>query len=83
MSRDQVLGVLILLGSLVGVGLYFYLVFFSPWSVLTVQLSAFVAVAGVLFILAWIGYTMATTPPPMPLEDFSLEEPKAGEKEKE
>ncbi len=23
-----------------------------------------------LLIFAWIGYTLATTPPPMPLEDF-------------
>jgi predicted DNA-binding transcriptional regulator len=31
------------------------------------------AVGGVLLIIAWIGYTLATTPPPMPLEDFDIE----------
>jgi predicted DNA-binding transcriptional regulator len=71
MNKDRVLGAGILVGSLLGVGLYFYLVFLSPWYILTVQLSAFVAVAAVLLILAWIGYTLATTPPPMPLEDVS------------
>ena len=75
MSRDQVLGVLILLVSiLVGVG-YFYLIFFSGWVLLTIQLTVFVAVAAVLFILGWIGYTLATTPPPMPIEELEeLEE---------
>ena len=71
MSRDQVLGGLILLASLlVGVG-YFYLIFFSEWVLLTIQLTAFVAVAAVLFILGWIGYTLATTPPPTPIEDLT------------
>jgi predicted DNA-binding transcriptional regulator len=31
------------------------------------------AVGGVLLIIAWIGYTLATTPPPMPLEDLDIE----------
>lgn len=44
----------------------------SAWSLLTIQVSAFLAVAMVLLIIAWIGYTLATTPPPMPLEDFDM-----------
>lgn len=67
---DRVLGVVILLGSLLGVACYFWLVFLSPWMILTIQLSAFLAVAAVLAIVAWIGYTLATTPPPEPLEGF-------------
>jgi len=39
-----------------------------------VQVSAFLAVAAVLAIVAWIGYTLVTTPAPLPLEDF-VEEP--------
>ena len=76
---DKVLGYIIFIGSLVGIGLYFYLVFMSPWVLLVVQVSAFLAVAAILAIIAWIGYTLATTPPPMPLEDF-VESP---EEEKE
>jgi predicted DNA-binding transcriptional regulator len=68
---DRVLGGVILVGSLLGVACYFWLVFLSPWSLLVVQVSAFAAVAAVLVIVAWIGYTLATTPPPAPLEDFS------------
>jgi len=68
---DRVLGGVILVGSLLGVACYFWLVFLSPWSLLVVQVSAFAAVAVALLIVAWIGYTLATTPPPMPLEDVS------------
>jgi len=68
---DRVLGGVILVGSLLGVACYFWLIFLSPWSLLVVQVSAFAAVAAALWIVAWIGYTLATTPPPMPLKDVS------------
>jgi len=81
MSKDQVLGAGILIGSLTGVAVYFFLVFFSVWDALTIKVSAFAAVAAVLLILAWIGYTLATTPPPAPIEDLTetLEETKTEE----
>jgi len=68
--NDKVLGYLVLVGSFLGIVCYFYLVFISPRAFLVVQVSAFLAVAAVLLIMTWIGYTLATTPPPMPLEDF-------------
>ena len=70
MDNDQGLGWLILIVSVLGIALYYYLVFMSAWSVLTIQISAFLAVDMMLLIFAWIGYTLATTPPPMPLENF-------------
>jgi predicted DNA-binding transcriptional regulator len=73
MSSDRALGGGILVGSLAGLVIYFWLVFMSPWSWLTIQVSAFLAVAMVLLIMAWIGYTLATTPPPMPIEDFDFD----------
>jgi len=81
MSKDQVLGAGIVVGSLLGVALYFYLLFLSIWDALTIKLSAFAAVTAVLLILAWIGYTLATTPPPTPIEDLTetLEERKTEE----
>ena len=84
MSRlnDKLLGYVILIGSLFGIACYFYLVFLSPWALLVVQFSAFLAVAAILVIMAWIGYTLATTPPPEPLEDF-VEESSAEEKVEE
>jgi predicted DNA-binding transcriptional regulator len=73
MADDRVLGWIICLGSLAGIVIYFWLLFMSPWAWLTIQVSALLAVGMVLLIMAWIGYTLATTPPPMPLEDFDFE----------
>ena len=71
-------GVLILLGSIVGFAVYFYLVVMSPWSMLVIQVSAFLAVTAVLVSVAWIGYTMATLPVPgfveMSMEEFEMDE---------
>ena len=72
--NDRVLGAGVLLGSILGIGLYFYLVFLSVWSALVIQVSAFAAVGAILVIVAWIGYTLATTPPPAPLEDLDIKE---------
>jgi len=73
MVDDRVLGGGILVVSVAGIVAYFWLLFMSPWAWLTLQVSAFLAVGMVLLIMAWIGYTLATTPPPMPLEDFDFE----------
>ena len=50
--NDKVLGYIILTGSLGGIACYFYLVFLSPWALLVVQVSVFLAVAAVLAIMA-------------------------------
>ena len=71
--NDRLMGALVLLASLAGLVVYFYLVFLAPWAWLVIQVSAFLAVAAVLAIVAWIGYTLATTPPPEPI-DASWEE---------
>jgi len=70
MNKDQGIGVLLLIGSIVGVILYFWLLFLSAWAYIILKLTAFIAVGFVLFILAWIGYTLATTPPPKPIEEI-------------
>ena len=73
MSRDQVIGALLLIAGIVGIIIYGWLVFLTQWSLLVLQITGFVAVAGVLGILAWIGYTLATTPPPKPIEEIEKE----------
>ncbi len=73
MNKDQSIGAVLLLGSIIGVILYFWLVFLSAWWKEILQLTAFVAVGFVLFILGWIGYTLATTPPPKPIEEIEKE----------
>ena len=72
MTRDQAIGAMLMAGSIAGILVYAYLLL-SPYSYLLLQLTAFVAVAGVLGILAWIGYTLATTPPPKPIEEIEKE----------
>ena len=71
--EDRTTGWIILFVSLLGIIIYFYLLFLSPWSYLTMKISAFAAVGAILLIIAWIGYTLASTPPPMPLDDLNLE----------
>ena len=60
--NDKMLGYIIFIGSLFGVGLYFYLMFMSPWILLALQASAFLAVSAVLVVIAWIGYLLAIEP---------------------
>ena len=60
------MGGLILAGSIVGIVVYGWLLL--SYSVLVLQVTAFLAVAAMLGISAWVGWTIATTPPPAPLE---------------
>jgi TRAP-type C4-dicarboxylate transport system permease small subunit len=65
---EQIIQPLIDVGSTSGV---------QFWLVAIPVLIAFVAV---LAIGAWIGWTMATTPPPKPIEEFEVEEKPEEEK---
>ena len=87
-SKDQGIGAAILAGCILGIIIYFLLVFdvFGENVALWVlKLTAFIAVGGILGIGAWIGWTMATTPPPKPIEDIEkeLEEESTEEKSEE
>lgn len=75
LSRDQVIGVMILVVSLLGIAAYGWLVYFYP--LVVVQVTVFVVVAAVLAVLAWVGWTLATTPPPEPIETAEEEEKEA------
>ena len=73
MSRDRAVGVGLMAVGVIGILLYGWLVFFSPWQVLILQLTVFVAVAAVFGVLTWVGYALATTPPPKPIEEIEKE----------
>jgi len=45
--------------------MFAWLVQYSEWAI---RLPVIAAVYMILFIVLWIGYTMATTPPPVPLD---------------
>jgi len=68
-----VIGALILVASVIGIIVYGWILFFTEWTMLLLKITGFVAVAVVLGILAWIGYTLATTPPPKPVEEIEKE----------
>ena len=67
MANDRAVGSVILLGSVLGIIVYGLLLYY--WRLVVLQITAFVAVAVILAILGWIGYTMATTPPPEPITE--------------
>ncbi len=73
MGRDQMIGYMLLAISVVVIVVYGWLVFMSEYSLLILQITGFVAVTGIFGILAWIGYTLATTPPPKPIEEIEKE----------
>jgi predicted DNA-binding transcriptional regulator len=68
MANDRIIGGAIFGGSIVGVIIYGLLILY--WPLLVLEISAFLAVLLLLGILAWIGYTMATTPPPEPITEI-------------
>ncbi len=73
MSKDQALGFGMMIISIVVILIYGWLVFLSEYALLILKLTGFIAVAGVFGILAWIGYTLASTPPPKPIEEIEKE----------
>jgi len=68
MANDRAIGGAIFAGSIIGIIVYGLLLWF--WGGIVVRITAFVGVFVLLAILAWIGYTMATTPPPEPITDI-------------
>jgi predicted DNA-binding transcriptional regulator len=68
MANDRAIGAAIFGGSIVGIIVYGLLIYF--FAIIVLEITAFVAVLVLLAILAWIGYTMATTPPPHPITDI-------------
>ena len=78
-SKDQGIGAVILIVSVALIIFYIWWLFLSPadWYIgawqfrqLALIVPVLLLVLGVLGIAAWIGYTMATTPPPKPLEEI-------------
>ena len=72
MDRDHFLGAVLLASSLAGACIYFWAVFFVA-PLLVLQVTAFGAVAAGLTVLAWIGYTLASTPLSKSVEEIERE----------
>jgi len=94
MSKDKVYGILVFLISLAVIVLYTLWLPVSKWILKTgsdepvflltremaILLPVYLAMVVVFGIIAWIGWTMATTPPPAPID---LEELESWEEEEE
>ena len=61
MSRRKVQGVMIFVLTIFAFFLYSYLLMLSEWSPIVLQLSLLMIVGGILGVISWIGYVMATT----------------------
>lgn len=75
MANDRALGGSLLAGSIVGIIVYGLLLYWRPLIVL--EITAFIGIVALLGILAWIGWTMATTPPPEPIGESTPTAPPA------
>ncbi len=80
MANDRTLGGGILGGSILGILVYGVLLIY--FTTLILEVTAFLAVAVLLGILAWIGWTMATTPPPEPMPETASTQPAAASQAK-
>ena len=61
MSRRKAQGIIIFILAMVSFFLYAYLLMLSEWSPIVLQLSILMVVGGILGVISWIGYMMATT----------------------
>ncbi len=79
-SKDQAIGAAILAVCVI-VAVFYVVTLFYPYylgSASVVQfwliaIPVFVAFVAIMLIGAWIGWTMATTPPPKPIEEITTE----------
>jgi hypothetical protein len=77
MASDKVVGFILIFISLAAIaaelifGLLGQVFFDAEMAIYAIAIPVFIGVFGVFIILAWIGWTMATTPPP---EEFNFDE---------
>jgi len=63
MNKRKGMGVTIFILCITAFFLYAYLLMLSEWSPIVLQLSILMIAGGILGVVAWIGYVMATTKP--------------------
>ena len=61
MDKRRGIGISIFILCLGAFFVYAYLLMLSEWSGVVLQLSVLMIIGGVLGMIAWIGYTMATS----------------------
>ncbi len=61
MSKRKTQGILIFVLSISAFFVYAYLLMLSDWSPIVLQITILMIVGGILGVISWIGYMMATT----------------------
>ena len=61
MSRRKAQGIMIFVLAISAFFVYSYLLMLSEWGPIVLQLSILMVVGGVLGVISWVGYVMATT----------------------
>ena len=61
MSKRKTQGILIFVLSISAFFVYAYLLMLSDWSPIVLQLTILMIVGGILGVISWLGYMMATT----------------------
>ena len=61
MSKRKTRGILIFILSISAFFVYAYLLMLSVWSPIVLQITVLMIVGGILGVISWIGYMMATT----------------------
>ena len=61
MQRRSGIGIMIFVLALGAFFVYAYLLMLSEWSPIVLQLTILMIVGGILGVVSWIGYMMATT----------------------
>ena len=61
MSKRKTQGILIFILSITAFFVYAYLLMLSDWSPIVLQITILMIVGGILGVISWIGYMMATT----------------------
>ena len=88
-NKDQAIGGAIFIVCLLVAVFYLVTLFFPSWlgvfgvdtsvaalanyQFWVIAVPVFIAFVAIMFIGAWIGWTMATTPPPKPIEEITTE----------
>ena len=61
MSRRKAQGIMIFILAISAFFVYSYLLMLSEWGPIVLQLSILMVVGGILGVISWVGYAMATT----------------------
>ena len=61
MSRRKAQGIMVFVLAISAFFVYSYLLMLSEWSPIVLQISLLMIVGGILGVISWIGYMMATT----------------------